>query len=74
MQVYPVFAKFMDVTVISSYCLYCYIEIMLIITSILDHLTHPGSNYLKQLVNSYELNEDMLLKYYDTFKYGFLPI
>lgn len=46
---------------------------MLVTAGILD-LIHPGSNYLNQIVNPCELNEDMLLKYCDTFEYGFLPI
>lgn len=54
---YTVFAKFLDVTVIFIYCPYRYIEIVLIITSILDLLTHLGSNYLKQIVSlPYVLN------------------
>lgn len=47
---------------------------MLIIISILDLLTHLDSNYLNQIVNTYELEEGMLVKYYDTSEYGFLPM
>lgn len=43
---------------------------MLIITSMLDHLTHPGANCQNQIVNPYELNELLLslllLKYSNT--------
>lgn len=63
---YPVFAKF------GCYCgKYCPdTEIMLIVTSMLDHLTHPGANCQNQIVNPYELNELLLslllLKYSNT--------